>query len=145
MRRLVVLVLVLFFSLAFAAVRAQQQMSEINPKAELLRSIEHGQALFSDPKLGTTGKSCNDCHVEGGTKDGQMGKMTIKAFDNLGPKYPKYFMMASRVVTLDQMINWCIITPMKGTALAWDDQGLADLVAYVASVKAPVKAPEKGK
>jgi cytochrome c len=54
-------------------------------------------------------------------------------------------MMASRVVTLDQMINWCIITPMKGTALAWDDQGLADLVAYVASVKAPVKAPEKGK
>ena len=145
MRRLVVVALVFLFSLAFVAVRAQQQMSEINPKAELLRSIEHGKALFGDPKLGTTGKSCNDCHVEGGTKDGQMGKMPIKAFDNLGPKYPKYFMMANRVVTLDQMVNWCIITPMKGTALPWDDQGLADLVAYTASIKAPVKPPEKGK
>jgi cytochrome c553 len=145
MKTLVILVSVFFFSLAFAAALAQQQMPEINPKAELLRSIEHGKLLFNDPKLGTTGKSCNDCHVEGGTKDGQMGKMTIKAFDNLAPKYPKYFMMSNRVVTLDQMVNWCIITPMKGTVLAWDDQGLADLVAYTASIKVPAKAPEKGK
>jgi cytochrome c len=75
-----------------------------------------------------------------------MGKMAIKAFDNLGAAYPKYFMMMNRVVTLDQMVNWCIITPMKGTALAWDDQRLADLVAYTASVKAPKAVRlEKGK
>ena len=28
-------------------------------------SLEKGKALFNDPKLGTTGKSCNDCHTDG--------------------------------------------------------------------------------
>ena len=28
-------------------------------------SIDKGKALFNDPKLGTTGKSCNTCHPDG--------------------------------------------------------------------------------
>jgi len=51
-------------------------------------------------------------------------------------------MMAKRVMTLDQVVNWCIVTPMKGKALKWDDQKLTDLTAYVASVKV-VKEEEK--
>jgi thiosulfate dehydrogenase len=144
MKKLAVSILVLLGCVAFTAALAQQ-MPQVNPKAELLKSIERGKVLFSDAKLGTTGQSCNDCHIEGGTKDGQMGRMAIKAFNNVAATYPKYFMMASKVITLDQMVNWCITTPMKGTALPWDDQRLADLVAYTASVKTAAKAPEKGK
>jgi len=141
-KRLVVSALLFAVSAFFAVALAQQPMPAPNPKAELMRSIERGKALFGDPKLGTTAQSCNDCHIEGGTKDGKMGKMEIKAFHNLSAKYPKYFMMVNKVVTLDQMVNWCIFTPMKGEALAWDDQKLADLVAYAVSVKPAMTNPE---
>ena len=55
--------------------------------------------------------------------------------DNLAAKYPKYFMMAKRVMTLDQVVHFCVVNPLKGKALAWDDQKLTDLTAYIASVK----------
>jgi len=44
-------------------------------------------------------------------------------------------MMANKVMTLDQVINWCIMTPLQGEPLKWDDQRLADLAAYCASVE----------
>jgi cytochrome c len=136
MKKLAVFGLILSVCALYAIVFAQP--SQVTPKAELLKSIDRGKTLFNDPKLGATGKSCNDCHVAGGTRDGTMGKIEIKAFRHLAVMYPRFFMMTNRVMTLDQMVNWCIVTPMKGTALSWDDQRLADLVAYAVSVK-----PEK--
>jgi len=139
MKKLALFCLILC-ALAFWASAAAQE-SQINPKIELMKSIERGKGLFNDPSLGTTKQSCNDCHVAGGTMDSKMGKMDIKAFRYLAVKYPQYFMMTNSVVTLDQIVNWCIVTPMKGTALMWDDQRLADLVAYVVSVKPQKEAP----
>jgi len=106
---------------------------------ELMAAAERGKALFNDPALGTTGMSCSSCHMEGGTKPGKMGDMEIKPFMNVAATYPKYAGMAGKVITLDQIVNICIMKPMKGTPLKWDDQRLADLSAYVASVK-PGKA-----
>ena len=105
----------------------------------LMEAVERGKALFSDPELGTTGMSCSSCHMEGGTKPGKMGDKEIKPFMNVAASYPKYVPMAGKVITLDQIINICIKKPMKGTPLEWHDQRLADLAAYVASVK-PGKA-----
>lgn len=140
--------LVAVFAVAASAAASVAQMSDVNPKAELLKSVERGKALFMDESLGTTAQSCSDCHLEGGTKDGTMGNMPLRAFNNIAVKYPRYFKMANRVMTLDQAVNWCILTPMKGKPFAWDDQRLSDLVAYVASVKSermekPEKAPKK--
>jgi cytochrome c len=138
------------FAAVSLAAAALAQVSDVNPKAELKRSVERGKALFSDESLGTGAMSCNDCHLEGGTKDGAMGNMPIRAFHSLAAEYPKFFKMANRVMTLDQVVNWCILTPMKGTPLEWDDQRLADLVAYTASVRGerterPEKEAQKGK
>jgi cytochrome c len=73
-----------------------------------------------------------------------MGDKMIPAFDNVAAKYPMYFKMAQKVMTLSQVNNWCLVnTPMKGKALAWDDQKLADLTAYVASVKAMKEEKKK--
>ncbi len=110
-----------------------------DPHKELMASVERGKALFNDPALGTAGISCNTCHMEGGTKPGKFGEMEIKPFMNAAASYPKYVGMAGKVVTLDQIVNICIMKPMKGTPLKWDDQRLADLAAYVASVE-PGKA-----
>jgi cytochrome c len=119
------------------AKKAKGEMADAHK--ELMAAVERGKALFADPALGTTGMSCGSCHMEGGTKPGKMGDMEIKPFMNVAVSYPKYVGMAGKVITLDQIVNVCIMKPMKGTPLKWDDQRLADLSAYVASVK-PGKA-----
>jgi thiosulfate dehydrogenase len=139
MKKVLVLLVVLCLGFAFMFAYAQKeekQPVQVDPVAELHSSIERGKALFSDTSLGTNGMSCNSCHVEGGTKEGKLGEVTLSAFDNLGCKYPRYLGMTKRVMTLDQIVIFCIVNPLKGEPPAWDDQKLTDLTAYVASVKA---------
>ncbi|HER43590.1 MAG TPA: hypothetical protein ENO08_03935 [Candidatus Eisenbacteria bacterium] len=146
----VVLIVVLCLIVAVSVV-AQEKKEEAQKEAgkaqgemvdahkELMAAAERGKALFADPALGTTGMSCNSCHMEGGTKPNRMGDKEIKPFTNVAASYPKYVGMAGKVITLDQIVNICIMKPMKGAPLKWDDQRLADLAAYIASVK-PGKA-----
>jgi len=117
---------------------------EVDPKNELKQAFMRGKDLFMDTSLGTNGMSCNSCHVEGGTKAGKMGDMTIPPFAHVATKYPMYFKMAGKVMTLDQVINFCVTTPMEGNPLAWDDQRIADLAMYISWVDAK-KEKEKEK
>ncbi len=137
MKRAVILLCMLLIVFATLSI-AQEKKAEMkaDPGNELKQSIERGKGLFIDASLGTTGMSCNSCHIEGGMKAGEMGDMKIPPFTLVAKKYPGYFKMAEKVMTLDQVINWCILTPMEGTPLAWDDQRMADLASYVASVNA---------
>lgn len=122
--------------LAFSCAKEEEKKEmAVSPVAELVKSIENGKKLFNDASLGTSGMTCNSCHMQGGTRDGKMKDMAIPAFSDLASKYPKYFGMAKKVMTLSQVNNWCILTPLKGEPLKWDDQKLADLTAYVASVR----------
>lgn len=107
------------------------------PNNELAVSVERGQALFNDNTLGTSGMTCNSCHIEGGTKDNPrtMMGMTIDPFDNLGARYPQYVPMVEKVVTLPAMIDFCITNALKGEPLPWHDQKLIDLTSYCASIK----------
>lgn len=75
--------------------------------------------LWKDTSLGTAGVSCSTCHPKGaGLKK---------------RPFPKYVKMPNDIVTLDQMINYCILNPMKGKApLAWNSQEMTALAAYVA-------------
>jgi cytochrome c len=130
---LVFLCIALLFTTSIAEEHKKGEVPEA--KKELKAAYKRGMELFKDASLGTTGMSCNSCHMEGGTKPGKMGDMEIKPFHMLGKKYPMYFAMGKKVMTLDQVVNFCITTPMKGEALKWDDQRLADLVTYMAHVK----------
>lgn len=146
MRKIAVLILIvpLLIFVAFACAQKEEKMEmDVDPAMELAKSIENGKKLFNDTTLGTSGMTCNSCHMEGGTKAGKMGDMSIPPFDNIAPKYPKYFMMAKKVTTLDQVVNFCIVNPLKGEALAWDDPKLTDLTAYCASVKPVMEKKEK--
>jgi cytochrome c len=137
-KSIVLIVLILFLALVVYACAQKEEAEEMkpaDPAAELAKSVENGKKLFNDKTLGTSGLTCNSCHMEGGTKEGKMGDQVIPAWDNLAPKYPKYFKMAERVFTLEQVVQFCIVNPLKGKPLAWDDQKLTDLTAYCASVK----------
>jgi len=47
--------------------------------------------------------------------------------------------MGKGVITLDQIIQICIVKPMGGTAMAWDDHRLAALATYISGL------PKQGK
>jgi cytochrome c len=140
MMRVAVLISVLLLA-AFAFSFAGEE--EVDPKQEMKQAYMRGKDLFMDASLGTNGMSCNSCHAEGGTKAGKMGDMEIPPFSKVGDKYPMYFKMAGKVMTLDQVINFCVTTPMAGEALAWDDQKLADLATYIKWVDAKKEKKQK--
>ena len=98
--------------------------------------IERGKALFADVNLGTTGKSCESCHPAGGTEGMEMEGMTTKPLTGVKDKYPGVFAMIDpeKEVTLAEVINFCIVNPLGGEALAEDSQEMKGLLAYVESL-----------
>lgn len=71
-------------------------------------SVDKGKALFNDPKLGTTGKSCNTCHPDG------------KGMDKAAAK-----------TGIENIINTCITKPLKGKALDAKSVEMQSLVLYI--------------
>src|SRR3989337_3531609 len=129
MKKIGVLIAVLLLSGLAIPASAQKRVlwrkgETKNPVAELAKAVENGRKLFHNDSLGTNGMTCNSCHLGGGTEEGKMGEKNLPAFDKLGCKFPKYIEMAKRVMTLDQMNNFCIVNSLKGQALVWDDPRL---------------------
>lgn len=74
-------------------------------------TVEKGKALFNDPQLGTSGKSCGSCHPDG------------KGMEKAGAK-----------ANLAAMINTCISKPLKGAALDEKSVEMQSLVLYIQSL-----------
>ena len=84
-------------------------------------NVERGKALFNDPKLGggTTGTSCNSCHPD--------GKGLEKAADRKD---------------LEKQVNLCIKNALKGKGINPKSAEMADIIAYLKSLKE--KTPAAG-
>jgi len=80
-----------------------------------------GKTLFNDPKLGgaTAGMSCNSCHPD--------GKGLEKAADRKD---------------LEKMVNACIKNALKGKGIDLKSAEMADIVAYLKSLKGKTPAAE---
>ena len=87
------------------------------PLKNYKKVVARGARLWNDTSLGTAGVSCASCHPNG-------------ALLNSKP-WPKHIKMTEDIVTLDQMINFCMMNPMKAKPLAWNSQKLTALAAYV--------------
>ena len=87
-------------------------------------NVEKGKALFSDPKLGggTAGVSCNSCHPD--------GKGVEKAADRKD---------------LEKMVNTCIKNALKGKGIDPKSAEMADVVAYLKSLKGKTSGAETPK
>jgi cytochrome c len=86
-------------------------------------TVEKGKALFNDTKLGSNGKSCNDCHKDG------------TGLEKAGLKDD-----------LESTLNSCITNGLNGRALKNKSVEMQSLVLYIKSLgitKKPVvkKAP----
>lgn len=96
--------------------------------------VEKGKALFNDPKLGgaTSGKSCNSCHPD--------GKGLEKASDKT-----EFEIMGKKQKGLEEAVNFCIENALKGKAIDPKGSDMANIVAYIKSLKGKAAAPKKRK
>ena len=78
-----------------------------------------GEKLWNDTKLGTSGLACATCHPD--------GKGLKKS------PFPKYIKMANDMLTFDQMVNFCMMNPMKAKPLPWNSVQMTALAAYAQS------------
>jgi len=87
-------------------------------------NAEEGKTLFNDPKFGggTVGMSCNSCH--------QDGKGLEKAADRKD---------------LEKQVNACIKNALKGKGIDPKSGEMADMVAYLKSLKGKAPAAETPK
>lgn len=90
-----------------------------------------GAKLWTDPSIGNSGLSCSNCHM-----NNAQFKTTFVS------PYPHKVAMANNMaklqeVTTEQMVQLCMVVPMKGDPLPWDSMELAALSAYVDNVVQP--------
>lgn len=104
-----------------------------SPEQEV--SVELGKALFNDPKLGTTGGTCNTCHPNGGTIGGKVGNMPIPDLHGSAETFPKFKEWAGKEVTLAEMNNFCITQVLKGEPIDKNGVKMKSLEAYLHSLK----------
>jgi len=97
---------------------------------EFITVVNEGDQLFHSGKLGGNGVSCDQCHPNA---------------TNTHPEtYPKFQKQIGKVVSLFEMVNWCIRNPLEGKPLAAEDPKMTALLAYMTYERRGVKL-EPGK
>ena len=89
-------------------------------QTEYMAVVQHGRDLFTDPTLGNSanGVICAQCHPNGATTHPET--------------YPKFQQQIGKVITLWEMVNWCIRNPLEGEPLAADSPDMTAIIAYMA-------------
>jgi mono/diheme cytochrome c family protein len=93
-------------------------------------SVKEGKALFNDPELGSTGSSCNTCHTDGRGLE----KATKKTKWIIGGKVHS---------TLEEAINYSIVTGLRGNTLNVGSVEMQSLVLYIKSLGGKKAVPPK--
>jgi thiosulfate dehydrogenase len=98
--------------------------------AQFMQVVQQGRELWTSPELGKNGVACAQCHPN--------------AANSHPETYPKFQKQIGKVVTLPEMINWCIRNPLEGVPLEVDSPEMTALVAYATYERRGVKL-EPGK
>jgi len=81
-------------------------------------AAEGARVFHSADELGSTiAVSCDMCHPDAA---------------NTHPEtYPKFQKQIGKVISLFEMVNWCLRNPLEGDPLAADDPKMVALLAYI--------------
>jgi len=83
-------------------------------------AVALGKKMWSDDEhMGKAGVACLSCHAD-------FDLLNLERRQN----FPHYVKMVGDVVTLDQMINYCLVNPMKGKQLEKNSKELTAMAAY---------------
>jgi len=104
-----------FVSSSFAKpLRTEAQVAE--EQEMLMKTVAKGDALWHNPKLGTNGLACGNCHPDGSASNPHT--------------FPKYQSNLGKVGTLREMINWCVAVVLQGSPLPSDSDEMIAMEAY---------------
>ncbi len=94
-------------------------------KSEYQFVVKEGRKVFTNPQLGSNTVTCNECHPNAA---------------NTHPEtYPKFQKQLGKVVTISEMINWCIANPLEGKKMLLSDPRMTALIAYISEERRGVK------
>lgn len=106
-------------SIGSALARAPFTKEELaQQNAARLKLVEEGYNLWhgSNPTMQANGLACGNCHPDAAASNPQT--------------FPKWISSMNKVVTWQQMTNWCIQNPQAGKALNTDGDEMLALLAY---------------
>ncbi|MDX8406739.1 MAG: hypothetical protein R8K50_11400 [Mariprofundus sp.] len=84
------------------------------------QAVDLGEKLWRDEEhMGSAGVACLSCHAD----------YSLLHLER-NQTFPHYVKMVGDVVTLDQMINYCLLNPMKGKQLDKNSKELTAMAAY---------------
>ena len=87
--------------------------------------VKEGRQHFASPTLGTNGVACAQCHPNAA---------------NTHPEtYPKFQKQLGKVITIAEMINWCIANPLEGERLDKNGKKMTALITYITEERRGVK------
>ena len=133
LKQVLVLIIVCAVCMSWLSVASADEFTKEDLKRweqEFITVVNEGDKLFHSGKLGGNGVSCDQCHPNA---------------TNTHPEtYPKFQKQIGRVISLFEMVNWCIRNPLEGKDLAADDPKMTALLAYIAYERRGVKL-EPGK
>jgi len=83
------------------------------------QAIAYGKKLWRDENLGASGVACLSCH-------GDYALLHLERNQH----FPHFVKMVGDVVSLDQMINYCMLNPMQGKQWDKNSKELTAMGAY---------------
>ena len=113
------------------------------PDGELGRSIRRGHAILaatrdSLPKHVGATLRCTSCHLGDGRQKSALRLTGVYA------RFPQYRARAGTVQRLEDRVNDCFLRSMNGSALAFEDATMRDIIAYLAFISRGTVVEEAG-
>ena len=110
------LALVAAFSAAAREPFTKEELAD--QEKALLAAVDHGRDLWhgSNPSMSTNGLACGNCHPDAAASNPHT--------------FPKYQSDLGKVITLRDMINWCITVPQGGKPLDVNSDDMVAMEAY---------------
>jgi len=114
---LVVLIVSVLLAVSFSTQAGEFTQEDLARwEKEFMSVVRKGDKLFHSA-LGTNKVSCDQSHPNAA---------------NTHPEtYPKFQQQIGRVISLFEMVNWCIQNPLEGDPLPADDPKMVALLSYI--------------
>jgi cytochrome c len=97
--------------------------------------LSEGKALWNSKAISRNNSvSCSSCHQNG----------TTMLHPDFAKPYPHFVQMVAdnngmKSITLEELVQFCMIKPMQSKPFAWDSRQLAALTAYTAMLQKEFK------
>ncbi|MFZ1711554.1 MAG: hypothetical protein WAT53_00615 [Nitrosomonas sp.] len=104
-------------------------------QGEQVALLSEGKALWNSKAISRNNSvSCSSCHQNG----------TTMLQPDFAKPYPHFVQMVAdnngmKSITLEEMVQFCMIKPMQSKPFAWDSRQLAALTAYTAMLQKEFK------